>query len=472
MISKAIRTYKHSFIVASLLAISAVALSVCFAFSGPLLASAEDTDSAEMLEAIEEASAQREEAIEEVEAIIKERAANDQQGEQDLTATGNLDDANIAMLEKENEQNAQDNPAASTPSDDCTVTIRYLEYMNYNDEPDAVVDDMGRRVLGTRVLTGLKEGDVLNAWDYVLDLPGHFFFDGWPLNLTVTTDPNKNTFDLIYIKKWSSEYTVNYYVMTGADLDADTWSEALAPDDVEFFKMGSEKFMNQRFDKLVEGDAYEYKLDDMYVIDTYPAEIRLGTDPDNNVINVLYTPTSSTLPDDLEVPDDIIPPADEGNTGSGDAGSGDNGVDSGNNGADSGNNGSGDNGADSDDNGSVDSGIGTPSPDLPSDGTFDKDDITSTLPDGVIDNDESKDDFLGNEVDRGELDVTDEMLANPVNKEQANKALAEYRDALYEADNLAKTGDGVPIIAWASGATALVALVLLGIYLIRSRKRA
>ena len=64
------------------------------------------------------------------------------------------------------------------------------------------------------------------------------------------------------------------------------------------------------------------------------------------------------------------------------------------------------------------------------------------------------------------------MLANPVNKEQANKALAEYRDALYEADNLAKTGDGVPIIAWASGATALVALVLLGIYLIRSRKRA
>lgn len=102
--------------------------------------------------------------------------------------------------------------------------------------------------------------------------------------------------------------------------------------------------------------------------------------------------------------------------------------------------------------------------------TFDKDDITSTLPDGVTDNDESKDDFLGNEVDRGELDVTDEMLANPVSKEQANQALADYRDSLYEADNLAKTGDGVPIIAWVSGATALVALVLLGFYLMRSRK--
>ena len=35
----------------------------------------------------------------------------------------------------------------------------------------------------------------------------------------------------------------------------------------------------------------------------------------------------------------------------------------------------------------------------------------STLPDGVTDDDESKDDFLGNEVDRGELDVTDEMLS-------------------------------------------------------------
>lgn len=434
MIRKAIRTYKHSFIVASLLAISTVALSVCFVFSSPLLASPENTESAETLEVIADVAAQRDQAIEEVEAIIEERAANEQQGEQDLTATGNLSDANIAVLEKENEQNAQDNPAATTPSDDCTVTIRYLEYMNYDDEPDAVIDEMGRRVLGTRVLTGLKEGEVLNAWNYVVNIPGHFFFDGWPLNLTVTTDPNKNTFDLIYYKKWSSEYTVNYYVMTGADLTADTWSEALAPDDVEFIKMGSETFENQRFDKLVEGDAYEYKLDDMYVIDTYPAEIRLGTDPDNNVINVLYTPTSSTLPDELEVPDGIIPPADEG-----DAGSGDNGA-------------------------------GTPSPDLPSDDTFDKDDITSTLPDGVTDDNESKDDFLGNEVDRGELDVTDEMLANPVSKEQANQALADYRDSLYEADNLAETGDGVPIIAWVSGATALVALVLLGFYLMRSRK--
>ena len=64
MIRKAIRTYKHSFIVASLLAISTVALSVCFAFSSPLLASAENTESAETLEVIEEVAAQRDQAIE------------------------------------------------------------------------------------------------------------------------------------------------------------------------------------------------------------------------------------------------------------------------------------------------------------------------------------------------------------------------------------------------------------------------
>ena len=40
-------------------------------------------------------------------------------------------------------------------------------------------------------------------------------------------------------------------------LDGGYWKDALAPDDVEFVKMGSETFTNQRFDQLVKGDAYE-----------------------------------------------------------------------------------------------------------------------------------------------------------------------------------------------------------------------
>lgn len=192
-----------------------------------------------------------------------------------------------------------------TPADDCSVTLKYYEIVQY-DDPDEPVGDDNLRLLGSRTLSGLHEGDVIDAWDYVVNIPGHFFWDGWPAKLTVSRDPNQNVIVLHYVKLWNAEYTVNYYVMTGADLTAGTWSEALAPEEVTFTKMGSETFTNQRFDALIKGDAYEYKLNDMYVIDTYPAEIRLGTDPDNNVINVLYVPELATLPDQIEIPDEQL----------------------------------------------------------------------------------------------------------------------------------------------------------------------
>lgn len=192
-----------------------------------------------------------------------------------------------------------------TPADNCSVTLKYYEIVQY-DDPDEPVGDDNLRLLGSRTLSGLHEGDMIDAWDYVVNIPGHFFWDGWPAKLTVSRDPNQNVIVLHYVKLWNAEYTVNYYVMTGADLTADTWSEALAPEEVTFTKMGSETFTNQRFDALIKGDAYEYKLNDMYVIDTYPAEIRLGTDPDNNVINVLYVPELATLPDQIEIPDEQL----------------------------------------------------------------------------------------------------------------------------------------------------------------------
>lgn len=192
-----------------------------------------------------------------------------------------------------------------TPADNCSITLKYYEIVLY-DDPDEPVGDDNLRLLGSKTLSGFHEGDVVDAWDYVVNIPGHFFWDGWPGKLTVSRDPNQNVIVLHYVKLWNAEYTVNYYVMTGADLTADTWSEALAPEEVTFTKMGSETFTNQRFDALIKGDAYEYKLNDMYVIDTYPAEIRLGTDPDNNVINVLYVPELATLPDQIEIPDEQL----------------------------------------------------------------------------------------------------------------------------------------------------------------------
>lgn len=207
------------------------------------------------------------------------------------------------------QDNSSQNPSVDsdglTPADNCSITLKYYEIVQY-DDPDEPVGDDNLRLLGSRTLSGFHEGDVVDAWDYVVNIPGHFFWDGWPGKLTVSRDPNQNVIVLHYVKLWNAEYTVNYYVMTGADLTADTWSEALAPEEVTFTKMGSETFTNQRFDALIKGDAYEYKLNDMYVIDTYPAEIRLGTDPDNNVINVLYVPELATLPDQIEIPDEQL----------------------------------------------------------------------------------------------------------------------------------------------------------------------
>ena len=174
-----------------------------------------------------------------------------------------------------------------------------------------------------------------------------------------------------------------------------------APQDVEFTKLGSETFTNQRFDKLIVGDAYEYKIDDTYVIDTYPAQIRLGTDPDNNVINVLYTPSSTTLPDGIEIPDGIfdyndqittLPDAVEVPDG----------------------------------NVNYDDQI-TTLPDaveIP-DQIFDHDDLITTLPDDVIVEDfvgDGNDDAPGNgEAVDDTVEITDEMLENPVNKKDAEE---------------------------------------------------
>lgn len=211
--------------------------------------------------------------------------------------------------EQVGQDNSSQNPSVDsdglTPADNCSITLKYYEIVQY-DDPDEPVGDDNLRLLGSRTLSGFHEGDVVDAWDYVVNIPGHFFWDGWPGKLTVSRDPNQNVIVLHYVKLWNAEYTVNYYVMTGADLTAGTWSEALAPEEVTFTKMGSETFTNQRFDALIKGDAYEYKLNDMYVIDTYPAEIRLGTDPDNNVINVLYVPELATLPDQIEIPDEQL----------------------------------------------------------------------------------------------------------------------------------------------------------------------
>lgn len=315
-------------------------------------------------------------------------------------------------------ETASDNATNLSSVDNCSITLEYFEIVNY-DDPDKPVSNGQLHLMGTRTLDGFHEGDIVDAWTYVVDIPGHFFWDGWPAKLTVSRDPSQNVITLHYAKLWNSEYTVNYYIMTGADLTADTWTEALAPEGVAFTKIGSETFTNQRFDALIKGDAYEYKIDNMYVIDSYPAEIRLGTDPDNNVINVLYTPDLTTLPDEVEVTDKI-PNYDD---------------------------------------------LTTTLPDeleIP-DEQFSYDDLITTLPDDVVVEDFASTDTIDPDEETT-IDVTDEMLANPVNKADAEKTINAYITGSEQAKALSQTGDTTGIvIAVIAGIAILAAIVIVAI---------
>ncbi len=290
---------------------------------------------------------------------------------------------------------ADANVESSDKATDCTVTLEYYENVSW-EEPGIPPNDEGRYLLGKRVLTGLTEGQVLDTWDYVVKIPGYIFFDAWPGKLEVSADPAKNVIKLFYFRLWNYSYTVNYYVMTGADLTADNWSAALEPETVKFTKVATEVFENEPYGKLVEGDAYEYKVDGMYVIDTYPAEIRVGVKPDDNTINVLYTMSLTTLPDEIEIPEELKPeiPPTPGTT-----------------------------------------------PSLPDDSIFDKDEIVSTLPSDTItvpgtdtpggtmskaEIDQLFRDFIGDEYAEGTMEITDEMLADPMDRETAKQLMEAY----------------------------------------------
>lgn len=332
---------------------------------------------------------------------------------------------------------ADSDAEASTDTAATTATIMYYENVSY-DDGDVEPDEEGRVLLGTYELKDVHVGQTLNAWDYVVDIPGYFFWDGWPQNLTLGENPDDNVIKLFYFKLWNNEYTVNYYLMENADLSADNWKDALKPDDVKFIKMGSETFTDQRFDKLVKGDAYEYKIDGTYVVDTYPAEIRVGVNPDDNVINVLYVPDSPNIPDGVGVPDDTTKPNDDATP--------------------------------PDDGSSTpDEPVDTPSdsttpPSLPSDTTFDKDEIETAVPN----KDEVISDFIASGDVQDKVEITEEMIENPVSRSDADYVKNVYETGLREGEKLAQTGDRTALAV--VGAVAVAAGVVAAIAFARSRR--
>lgn len=80
---------------------------------------------------------------------------------------------------------SQNSPADSndlSPADNCSITLQYYEIVHY-DDPNEPVGEGNLRLLGSRTLSGFHEGDTVDAWDYVVDIPGHFFWDGWQQSL-------------------------------------------------------------------------------------------------------------------------------------------------------------------------------------------------------------------------------------------------------------------------------------------------
>lgn len=399
--------------------------------------------------------------------------------------------ASTSPTEQTAEAEVDSDAEASTDAAATTATIMYYENVSY-DDGDVEPDDEGRVLLGTYELKDVHVGQTLNAWDYVVDIPGYFFWDGWPQNLTLSENPDDNVIKLFYFKLWNNEYTVNYYLMENADLSADNWKDALRPDDVKFIKMGSETFTDQRFDKLVKGDAYEYKIDGTYVVDTYPAEIRVGVNPDDNVINVLYVPDSPNIPDGVKPPDDETTPDDsagatdnttppdgeaapDGGTTQPDGGAApDNGAAPapGDTAPPDGGEAPDQSGEDNPSNGPTDSpnddaaatpGGGTPAPpSMPGDTTFNKDEIEGTIPN----KDEVVNDFIASGDAHDKVEITDEMIENPVSKTDADYVKNVYETGLREGEKLAQTGDRtafavVAAVAATAGVVAAIAFALL-----------
>lgn len=370
-------------------------------------------------------------------------ATNDTTGSASGSASNDASEAapgsaegNPAAKPEENESSRAGTAtdAAETEGALTTATIMYYENVNYEDG-DTKPDAEGHVLLGTYELTDVHVGQTLNAWDYVVNIPGFFFWDGWPQNLTLTENASDNVIKLFYFKLWNNEYTVNYYLMENADLTADSWKDALAPDNVKFIKMGSETFTDQRFDKLVKGDAYEYKINGTYVVDTYPSEIHVGVNPDDNVINVLYVPDSANLPDDIEIPDDATPPSDTTQP---------------------------DTGGSNKPEATPDAG-GSATPTLPGDTTFDKDEIQGALPDNV--KDEVVNDFIESGDAQDKVEITQEMIENPVSKSEADYMKNVYETGLKEGERLAQTGDLMPLaiiasIAFGAAAVGIIAFVM------------
>lgn len=201
---------------------------------------------------------------------------------------------------------------------DYSMTFYYIELVHYHD-PE-LNHPSGARLLHQHTVTGLNLGDQLDTWDYVADIEGYLFFDAIPARPIVVEDEALNGVELRYMNPEMNEYTVDYYrVCDGSDhSDAGTpdapegseedahgerFTEIFDGQPVVFEKIKSVTVDEQPFNVKVHGDDLAHHIDDLMYLESYPSSIRVSTDPEDNVINLLYADSMASLPDDTEVPE-------------------------------------------------------------------------------------------------------------------------------------------------------------------------
>lgn len=186
-----------------------------------------------------------------------------------------------------------------------TMTFYYCEVVYYDDPNFDHPSNL--RVLGTQVVEGLHEGDVLNTWDYVKYIEGFTFFDAWPAKPVVTTDNEANGVQLHYMRSNQEDCTVNYYALTDGE-DPGEGTLEIDGKTVGFDRMGSFQIEDQFFGQEMSGAQMAVPIEDMTYVDSYPSSIQLTTNPDENVLNLFYVAEAS-LPDATPGPGEVKPPS-------------------------------------------------------------------------------------------------------------------------------------------------------------------
>lgn len=250
-----------------------------------------------------------------------------------------------AILAKEDTAEPSTESAASTNADESqnaptqgevaakttSLTVYYCEIIPFDETID---HPSNMRLIKTETFDGLAVGEQFEPWDYVQDLDGYMFFDGWSENYTLSENPDENNLQLHYMATQNNSATVNYYIMSkGQETDGVTYQSLdsdqvdINGDPVRFTKLGEYQLDNLRFNRFVEGADHAVLLDNLMFVDSFPSSIQVTTSPEDNVINLLYTPTLTTLPDDVLAGSDenVQPPVsdDEGDDDSTTGGEGD-----------------------------------------------------------------------------------------------------------------------------------------------------